>query len=219
MVHIDHEKKYSSFNNFKIHFNVVLFLDELYLDGENCPLQPQAHSWYISNAKLSGRRGGELSPRKLLHNLSASLRVIIPHLLKQRKIKRRSKEWWLIFLEYLQKSIRYGSLKFSAHVDIGRLFAIDSTFFLRSVAVGFLKYSGKCKMRNEQFKKWPSPGNQEITELNQYEWSFMLKIHSFIGVYLDEIGIAPALRNISSWTGVHCTQVIPSATLLLWISL
>ena len=178
----------------------------MYLDGENCPLQPQAHSWYISNAKLSGRRGGELSPRKLLHNLSASLRVIIPHLLKQRKIKRRSKEWWLIFLEYLQKSIRYGSLKFSAHVDIGRLFAIDSTFFLRSVAVGFLKYSG-------------SQGNQEITELNQYEWSFMLKIHSFIGVYLDEIGIAPALRNISSWTGVHCTQVIPSATLLLWISL
>ena len=75
----------------------------------------------------------------------------------------------VIFLEYLQKSIRYGSLKFSAHVDIGRLFAIDSTFFLRSVAVGFLKYSGKCEMRNKQFKKWPSPGNQEITELNQYE--------------------------------------------------
>ena len=103
MVHIDHEKKYSSFNNFKIHFNVVLFLDELYLDGENCPLQPQAHSWYISNAKLSGRRGGELSPRKLLHNLSASLRVIIPHLLKQRKIKRRSKELSLFFFRVFEK--------------------------------------------------------------------------------------------------------------------
>ena len=37
--------------------------------------------------------------------------------------------------------------------------------------------------------------------------------------YLDEIGIAPARLSISSCTGVHCTQVIPSATLLLWISL
>ena len=32
-----------------------------------------------SKAKFSGSFGGELSPRKLLHNLSASLLVIIPH--------------------------------------------------------------------------------------------------------------------------------------------
>ena len=32
-----------------------------------------------SKAKFSGSFGGELSPRKLLHNLSASLFVIIPH--------------------------------------------------------------------------------------------------------------------------------------------
>ena len=32
-----------------------------------------------SKAKFSGSFGGELSPRKLLHNLSASRFVIIPH--------------------------------------------------------------------------------------------------------------------------------------------
>ena len=58
-----------------------LALDELYLAGMNCPLQPQAHSCMISKEKLSGRRGGELSPRKLLHRRSASRRVIMPHLL------------------------------------------------------------------------------------------------------------------------------------------
>lgn len=36
---------------------------------------------------------------------------------------------------------------------------------------------------------------------------------------LDDTGIAPARRRISSWTGVHCTQVIPKATRRLWISL
>ena len=35
----------------------------------------------------------------------------------------------------------------------------------------------------------------------------------------EEMGMAPARLRISSWTGVHCTQVIPSATRLLWISL
>ena len=95
---------------------IHLAREELYLAGTNCPRQPQAQSCRISKAKLSGRRGGELSPRKLLQSLSASLLVIIPHL-------------------------------------------------------------------------------------------------------LEEIGIAPALLRISSWTGVHWTQVIPSATRLLWISL
>lgn len=38
-----------------------------------------AHSWNTANEKSSGSRGGELSPRKDLHNLSASLRVIMPH--------------------------------------------------------------------------------------------------------------------------------------------
>ena len=37
------------------------------------------HSCTISKAKLSGKRGGELSPRKLLQRRSASLLVIIPH--------------------------------------------------------------------------------------------------------------------------------------------
>ena len=37
------------------------------------------HSCMISKAKLSGKRGGELSPRKLLQRRSASLLVIIPH--------------------------------------------------------------------------------------------------------------------------------------------
>ena len=37
--------------------------------------------------------------------------------------------------------------------------------------------------------------------------------------HLEEMGMAPALLSISSWTGVHCTQVMPSATLRLWISL
>ena len=36
------------------------------------------HSCMISKAKLSGKRGGELSPRKLLQRRSASLLVIIP---------------------------------------------------------------------------------------------------------------------------------------------
>ena len=61
-----------------------LALEELYLAGMNCPLQPQAHSCMISKEKLSGRRGGELSPRKLLHRRSASRRVIMPHLLGRR---------------------------------------------------------------------------------------------------------------------------------------
>lgn len=59
-----------------------LALEELYLAGTNWPRQPQAQSWRISNAKLSGSLGGELSPRKLLHNLSASRLVIIPQRLK-----------------------------------------------------------------------------------------------------------------------------------------
>lgn len=57
-----------------------LALDELYLDGRNDPRQPQAHSWKTAKAKSSGSLGGSLSPRKLLHNRSASLLVIIPHL-------------------------------------------------------------------------------------------------------------------------------------------
>ena len=46
--------------------------EELYLLGMKCPLQPQAQSCRISKAKLSGRRGGELSPKKLLQSRSAS---------------------------------------------------------------------------------------------------------------------------------------------------
>lgn len=36
---------------------------------------------------------------------------------------------------------------------------------------------------------------------------------------LEEMGMAPARLRISSWTGVHWTQVMPSATRRLWISL
>ena len=57
-------------------------LEELYRPDMNWPRQPQAQSCRISKAKLSGRRGGELSPRKLLQSLSASRLVIIPHRLK-----------------------------------------------------------------------------------------------------------------------------------------
>jgi hypothetical protein len=102
-------------------------LEELYRAGMNWPLQPQAQSCMISNAKLSGSLGGELSPRKLLQSRSASLEVIIPHLLG-------------------------------------------------------LHDHNLCKAK---------------------------KIH------LEDIGMAPARLRISSWTGVHCTQVMPRATLLL----
>ena len=42
------------------------------------------NSYYIhtSNAKFSGNLGGVLSPKKLLHNLSASRFVIIPQRLE-----------------------------------------------------------------------------------------------------------------------------------------
>jgi hypothetical protein len=35
----------------------------------------------------------------------------------------------------------------------------------------------------------------------------------------DDTGMAPARRRISSWTGVHCTHVIPKPTNLLPIDL
>lgn len=50
----------------------------VYLAGKNAPRQPQAHSWWTAKAKSSGNRGGALSPRNDLHNLSASRLVIIP---------------------------------------------------------------------------------------------------------------------------------------------
>lgn len=62
---------------------IHLALDELYRDGRNWPRHPQAHSWCTINAKSSGSLGGALSPKKLLHRRSASLLVIIPHLLDE----------------------------------------------------------------------------------------------------------------------------------------
>ena len=90
---------------------IIAYRELLYRDGVKLPLHPQAQWWYTSKAKVSGNFGGAASDRNDLHNLSASLFVIMP----QR---------------------------------------------------------------------------------------------------LDDTGIAPALLNSSNWTGVHCTQVIPSATRL-----
>ena len=46
-----------------------------------CIPQYSKFSWiFTSKAKFSGNFGGALSPKKLLHNRSASLLVIIPHL-------------------------------------------------------------------------------------------------------------------------------------------
>lgn len=70
--------------------------EELYLDGRNDPLHPQAHSWWTAKAKSSGKRGGALSPRKLLHRRSASRLVIIPHLRDETGIapaRRRISSW------------------------------------------------------------------------------------------------------------------------------
>ena len=80
--------------------------EELYRAGMNWPRQPHAHlgllfsyshflscpthSWTISKAKLSGNRGGELSPKKLLQRRSASLLVIIPHRLEQKFLGQRT---------------------------------------------------------------------------------------------------------------------------------
>lgn len=60
-----------------VHF-IHFALEELYRDGKKEPRHPHAHSWCTEKAKSSGNRGGLLSPKKLLHNLSASLLVIIP---------------------------------------------------------------------------------------------------------------------------------------------
>lgn len=70
--------------------------EELYRDGRNDPRHPQAHSWWTANAKSSGRRGGALSPRKLLQRRSASLLVIMPHLLEETGMapaRRRISNW------------------------------------------------------------------------------------------------------------------------------
>lgn len=70
-------------NNPHIEHLMHFALEELYRAGRKEPRQPQAHSWCTEKAKSSGRRGGALSPRKLLHNLSASRRVIMPQRLEE----------------------------------------------------------------------------------------------------------------------------------------
>ena len=53
----------------------MFILQWILVSFSNSNLQPQAHSWYTSNAKLSGSLGGEFSPKNDLHRRSASLWV------------------------------------------------------------------------------------------------------------------------------------------------
>lgn len=126
-----------------------LALEELYREGRKAPRQPQAQSWWTAKAKSSGRRGGELSPRKDLQRRSASRLVIIPAVIQ----------------------------------SLGCL----------------IRFRG-----HESFM-------QSISDII---------IRTYVLPHLlEDTGMAPALRSISSCTGVHWTQVMPKATRLLWISL